>query len=543
MRAPAEDFEALVGDLSKKMKMLVLYDANLTHVRSHNDYIMSFHRYSNFDVKYAHAVNGAMVGFDINEYDVIVISYCCVLYQRGRLGFDFADRLKAFSGVKVAVAQDEYDNTEVLRQRINELGVDIVLTLTPQDHMEKIYPAARFPNTTFVTVLTGYAPELENPERFCLPLRERPIPVGYRGRNFGPWHGELGFLKVEIGRRVRLACRRRGLACDIEWAENRRIYGDDWFRFIGSCRAMLGVESGSTILDADGALQAAFRALKAENPRYSYQAFRPRLAEREGEFDLSLISPRLLENILLRTPQILIEGRYRDLVRPDEHYIPLRRDFSNLDAALDRLNDLDELEAMAERAYRDVIVSGVCSYRRFVLDVEQAIRARLPGKRREGAGAPAFSAHPLAETPSDLPSSPEAAAAKRRDFERLVPQITSLRPLCGKRRLFIYGAGRGGALLEQALSARGAAVAGFIDSRRGGELNGLRVYALDEFIQEVATGAADDLRVAVASQYYYEIIADLLARGVAFDLANAYPLVEKLIRLESRKEKSDGVIR
>jgi hypothetical protein len=70
------------------------------------------------------------------------------------------------------------------------------------------------------------------------------------------------------------------------------------------------------------------------------------------------ISPRHLEAVITKTAQVLVEGRYSGVLEPDRHYIPVRRDFSNLDEALERLHDLEAVEAMTERAYQDVYLSG-----------------------------------------------------------------------------------------------------------------------------------------------------------------------------------------
>ena len=44
------------------------------------------------------------------------------------------------------------------------------------------------------------------------------------------------------------------------------------------------------------------------------------------------------------------------------HYIPLRKDFSNLDEVLDRLSDVDVRDELTENAHRDLIASGEWSY-------------------------------------------------------------------------------------------------------------------------------------------------------------------------------------
>jgi hypothetical protein len=70
------------------------------------------------------------------------------------------------------------------------------------------------------------------------------------------------------------------------------------------------------------------------------------------------ISPRHLEAVITKTAQLLVEGSYSGVLEPERHYIPVRRDFSNLDEGLERLRDVEAVEAMAERAYREVYLSG-----------------------------------------------------------------------------------------------------------------------------------------------------------------------------------------
>ena len=82
----------------------------------------------------------------------------------------------------------------------------------------------------------------------------------------------------------------------------------------------------------------------------------------------------------LRTGLILFEGRYSGVVDPWEHYIPLKKDFSNVDEVLKLAQDDDFLEAMTERAYRHVVGSGRHSYDHFVRGVDRVIDAAYGGK-------------------------------------------------------------------------------------------------------------------------------------------------------------------
>ena len=152
----------------------------------------------------------------------------------------------------------------------------------------------------------------------------------------------------------------RGIPNDIAMDEESRIYGPAWFDFIGNCRAMLGSESGSNVFDFDGTIAATYNKMTEANGGRapSYEEFRPFVEKRDNEISMGQISPRVFECALMRTPMILFRGRYSDALNPDEHYIPLEKDFSNIDTVLEKLNDIAALESMTERAYRHLIGSG-----------------------------------------------------------------------------------------------------------------------------------------------------------------------------------------
>ena len=266
--------------------------------------------------------------------------------------------------------------------------------------MNYVYSRAEFPGVTFATVLTGYVPEWYGEKPFAgAALAERPIVVGYRGRNIGSRYGRLGFEKFEIGRRMKEICDARGIRNDIAMDEESRIYGAAWFDFIGSCRAMLGSESGSNVFDFDGAIAATHKKMTEANGGRapSYEEFRPFVEKRDSEISMGQISPRVFEYALWRTPMILFKGRYSHAVIADEHYIPLEKDFSNIEAVLEKLNDIAALKSMTERAYQHLIGSGRFNYSRFVRKLDELILRRLALKRSRR-----FTTYAQAETPQSL---------------------------------------------------------------------------------------------------------------------------------------------
>lgn len=428
-----------------------------TFVQTTLDYLTAFKRFSGFDVDYVHVTHHASMGFGFDGYDIVFHSYCARLCYEGYVSESYRERLRNFSGVKVLAVQDEYDHTDILKAAIKDLKFDIVLTCVPQDSLEYVYPRAEFPETEFITVFTGYVPDhfvsTLPPTR---PLAERPIFIGYRGRDIGGRYGRLGFDKFEIGRRMKELCDARGIETDIAMDEASRIYGTAWFDFVGNCRAMLGSESGSNVFDFDGSIDARFKEMTAANGGVppSYADFLPIVADRDGEIEMGQISPRVFECAMMRTPMVLFKGRYSDAITPDEHYIPLEKDFSNLDDVLARLRDLPALEAMTQRAFDHLVGAGHFSYRTFYAGVAAAAERKLAQKPRDGADAAVrISADVfdrdgrVLEPPTPLPVGAEGfgirqrideAIIYRREFDGLVAEFARLRSIFEAEMLRLY---------------------------------------------------------------------------------------------------------
>ncbi len=367
-------------------KLLVAYSQSSTHVQTTLDYLSAVERCADFDVSYLHVTHEARPTIDLNSYDIVFHSYCARLCFPGYVSPTYCHALRDFKGLKVLAVQDEYNATNILKDAIKKLGFHIVLTCVPQSALEYVYPKAEFPTTKFITVLTGYVPDHALiSEAHCVPLAQRPIVLGYRGRDVGAHYGRLGFEKFEVGRRLKEQCEKRGIPHDIAMDEASRIYGPQWLEFIGSCRAMLGSESGSNVFDFDGSILKTYQRITVANGGRppSYIEFSRYVAKRDTEIDMGQISPRVFECALKRTPMALITGRYSGAIQPYEHYIPIAQDFSNLDEVFARLSDVRGLELMAERTYHHLIASGRYSYGtvwRMLSDEFRAQLDRWPGR-------------------------------------------------------------------------------------------------------------------------------------------------------------------
>ena len=200
-----------------------------------------------------------------------------------------------------------------------------------------------------------------------------PFDVVYRATKLPYWFGSHGQLKHRIAERVLDRAPAHALTADISTRWEDTVFGDAWGDFLMSGRVVIGTESGSSVLDRRGEVQARIRALLAERPGLSFEEVAdemPRAGTRGAFF---ADHPRHLEAVVARTAQVLVEGAYSGVLEPDRHYIPLRRDFSNLDDVLERLDDRRLVQETADRAYEEIVVEGRYRYAHFAAAIREAL--------------------------------------------------------------------------------------------------------------------------------------------------------------------------
>jgi hypothetical protein len=374
--------------MNDRRSLLLLCNDSRKHAGNVRDHIRALTRLSRHDVRAFNPIQAEPADLGLEQYDAVVIHYTIVPIIESYLPAWLSDELAGFHGLKVQFIQDEYRWIDAVTAKIRDLGVGLLFTCVPEAEVPKIY-GERTPGTRTVTTLAGFVPE-ELVARPVPPLRERPLDVGYRGRTVPYWLGRLGQDKLEIGRRFAARAGAYGLRYDIAWGENDRIYGEDWVRFLSFCCATLGTESGATIADYDGSVERGVKDYLAEHPAASFEEVEQAvLSPYEGNVDIRVISPRQFEAAALRTALVLFTGAYSGALEPGRHYIPLEKDFSNLDEVAERLRDLPFLEELVARTHEEIARSERYSLAAFVREfddlVSEEAAIRAPGRGRPAA--------------------------------------------------------------------------------------------------------------------------------------------------------------
>ena len=372
---------------SKIEKVLCIYGASQTYTSTVFEHLDAFRKYSVLPWSYLDIAIFNDESEDVNSYDVVVIHYSIRL-PFGQINDTGVRKLRNFRGLKILFIQDEYDNTNIVKKVIRSVPFDLVFSVVPGNSIPKIYPQDEFPQTRFVSCLTGYVPdELIGQVGKLTSPSKRSLFIAYRGRPLPIRYGRLGQEKVVIGQHVKTYCHKHGISCDIEWEESSRIYGKDWYAFISSAKAMLGSESGSNVFDWDGDLQQTIDHYRKKTPNVTESdVYQNIIEEREVDGLMNQISPRVFEMAAAKTVMVLLEGSYSGVLEPGTHFFPLKKDFSNLDQILAELRDDIKVDAMADRAYQDIILTGKYSYRQFVGMVDSEIETLFGMLKRPRTG-------------------------------------------------------------------------------------------------------------------------------------------------------------
>jgi len=272
---------------------------------------------------------------------------------------------------------------------LREVGADVIATQLLQETGEWLYADA--PRARVVSV-----PHALNPGAFrsTTPSERRPIDIGTRSARY------VAYLGDDDRNRLFELFRRRDFAPDlvVDMSTDERFDRAGWCGFLNRCKGTVATEAGSWHLERDDRTMNAIRAWVMEGQRARgglviandsplrrlghllppgakallrrmlkgslvrhemlvneeldfaevYERFY-RHAERPPVYGKA-VSSRHFDAIGTETCQILLEGRYNDILRPGEHYIALSQDFSNLDDAVAEFRDAGRRTAIARRA-------------------------------------------------------------------------------------------------------------------------------------------------------------------------------------------------
>jgi hypothetical protein len=290
---------------------------------------------------------------------------------------------------------------------LNAVSADMIATQLVQEAGEWYYQVV--PSAKVCSLPHGLNPSVFTPGQN---LAERHIDIGARSADYGLYLGDNERVALhEFFLRNR---KKHGLTVDIKIGGGR-FSRAQWADFLRRCKGTISTEAGSAYLDRnDFHTQSIYRLLLQRTSRklnlspdsmsrriirmilpgwMRHQIavrLRNRLVEvpctstilfgidKETMLEIQeavfrelepnrhytkAISSRHFDAVGTKTVQILFPGRYNDIFKADEHFIPLAKDFSNLEEALKKFRDLSLCRQMINETYDYVLSAHTCDHR------------------------------------------------------------------------------------------------------------------------------------------------------------------------------------
>jgi hypothetical protein len=343
-----------------RKNILLLHDTYWDYVPTIHEYNASFKKYTKNEII---MISDKEECFKLSEYFIKTVDIICISFSSWIWFQNDDSLLNHYKNINeklkfVIFLQDEYFYRKDKKQIIKNM--DLIFTVID----EKTADLTLVKNKKYKQVLTGYVQS--NLKK--VPINKKNILIFYRGRKLHYRFGTLGYDKIQIGKKMKEYGVNNNIPnIDIEWEEDKRIYGDDWIKTLSNSKVTLATESGCKIFDEIEELREKIDKKIIENPNYSYE-------DAENDFSLNELekyntcgtSPKMFEAVSLGTVLIMYPGNYAGIFKKDIHYIELQKDFSNIEDVMKKVHDDNFLQNMADRAYKDLIESGRYTYKSFI---------------------------------------------------------------------------------------------------------------------------------------------------------------------------------
>lgn len=289
----------------------------------------------------------------LHQYDLVVVLHSATGDDLTPL-LRSAERFHRRRGPMLVLVGNEYNHLDQKVDFLKRSGAEFVGTQLPLAAGEWLYAEA-----TGTRVLP--APHALNPDAYFPPPANvpRPIDVGFVGALYGFSIGDRARSDAILWFRDHGPA--AGLRTDIRFD---KLPQEDWAAFLRASRAVVGAESGTRYLDRTGDLIREVDAWVAAHPSASFEEvderfFRPLRPPVSGK----AISSRHFEPIGTQTAQILLAGDYNGILRPQEHYLPLAPDLSNVGEVIDQLRDEAARRALVQRTHEYVLAHHTYDHR------------------------------------------------------------------------------------------------------------------------------------------------------------------------------------
>jgi len=333
------------------------------------EHIRSFKKYSKNKIWYFDPTFKYLFkSINFNFFDVVVIHWNILITSDFYFPKKISRAVNKFNGLKILFIQDEYRNIHNLVKKVLKLKINILFScLHNVTTKSTIYKDLINNNIKVLPTLTGYLPDKKIKK--LKPISKRTLDIFYRGRDI-PY--EMG----TIGREKKIICTKTlsylkkiksKIKVDIDYKEEKRIYGNNWYEKLKNSKCCLLTESGSCLVDLDGKL---WKLLYARN--LQKEKIEKVFNKLNNNLDATGISPRVFEAIFYKTAIIAFPGNYSKILKK-RNYVELKKDFSNFQSVINKIKDTQFLQNLVDRNFEEFVIKGKFTYKNFINNFDKIV--------------------------------------------------------------------------------------------------------------------------------------------------------------------------
>ena len=261
--------------------------------------------------------------------------------------------LKDKNSFKIGLPQDDYWCQETRDKWYSE-NLDMIVSVFDKKKWQILYPRSIKNNLKIIRGHTIYLTQ-ENFKKFqFISFKNREYDIVYRTVGYPFFPNKFGMMKSQIGE-IFYKKHKNDFNLNISNKEKDLIFGDKWISFLSNSKAVLGSNSGSSVIVRNHKHMKELLAYKKKYATEELGAFENDFFKKNDRgYKLSDISPRNIEAGITKTLQVLIDGEYGGILKKGKDYFSLNEDLSNTEELIQLLNDPKKIEKITKSCYNSI---------------------------------------------------------------------------------------------------------------------------------------------------------------------------------------------
>ena len=276
----------------------------------------------------------------IKEFDLIILMHS-VLGDNVEIIIPFEQVLKERTGKLLSFVGNEYDVMRKKKAFLQSVEADYIASQLPREAHTFVYKE--------LSAQLIDAPHALNENIYRPSKSNKVYDIAFSGAKYGIFIGDQERNNL-IETMANLTPQ---LKNKINIGRNTNLPRNLWVELLQSAKATVGAEAGTYYLDRNGSLLEQSKKYVQQNPDANLDDLMEKIFDNTSIEYVSgkAISSRHFEPVGTKTCQILLEGNFNGILKEGEHYISVKKNFSNLKDIIDVYSDHDLRNQIVERAY------------------------------------------------------------------------------------------------------------------------------------------------------------------------------------------------